>query len=76
MKKSDLTYLDPNQTNLKASLLMLDVNCGITYPRKPNMQLQKQDLRNLSKAIAKSSVIDSKPNVCTIVNNHQGSQEY
>ena len=55
---------------------MLDVNCGITYPRKPNMQLQKQDLRNLSKAIAKGSVIDSKPNVCTIVNNHQGSQEY
>ena len=40
------------------------------------MQLQKQDLRNLSKAIAKSSVIDSEQDVCTIVNNHQGSQEY
>ena len=40
---------------LKASLFMLDDNCGITYPRKPNTQLQKQDLRNLSEAIAKGS---------------------
>ena len=55
---------------------MLDVNCGITYPRKPIIHLQRQDLRNLSKAIAKGSVIDSEPDVCTIVNNHQVSQEY